>query len=49
MLSKVSVLSLWPRILAGARGTEEALKKELAAIKDQLTANKERSTKVHQG
>jgi hypothetical protein len=49
MLCKVTVLSLRPGIFAGARGTEETLKKELAAIKNQLTAIKERSTEVCQG
>jgi hypothetical protein len=49
VLCKVVVLSLRPGILAGARGTEETLKKELAVIKNQLTAIKERSTEVRQG
>jgi hypothetical protein len=49
MLGKVLVLSLRPWIIAGARGTEETLKKELAAIKNQLTAIKEKSTETHQG
>jgi hypothetical protein len=33
----------------GARETEEALKKELAATKDQVTVLKERTAKVCQG
>jgi hypothetical protein len=49
MLCKVAVLSLRHRNLAGARGTKETLKKELAVIKNQLTAIKERSTEVRQG
>jgi hypothetical protein len=33
----------------GARETEEALKKELAVTKDQVTVLKERTAEVHQG
>jgi hypothetical protein len=33
MLGKVFVLSHRPRVIAGTRETEEALKKELATIK----------------
>jgi hypothetical protein len=43
------MLSLRPWIFAGDRGTEETLKKELVAIKNQLTPIKERSTEVHRG
>jgi hypothetical protein len=38
-----------PWIFVGTRGTEETLKKELAVIKNQLTAIKERSMEVRQG
>jgi hypothetical protein len=34
---------------AGARETENALKKELAEVKDQVTVLKERTTEVRHG
>jgi hypothetical protein len=34
---------------AGAKKTEDALKKELAETKDQVKILKERTTEVHQG
>jgi hypothetical protein len=34
---------------AGARETENALKKELVEVKDQVTAIKERTAEVHHG
>jgi hypothetical protein len=34
---------------AGARETENALKKELAEVKDQVTTIKERTAEVHHG
>jgi hypothetical protein len=46
---KVLVTTHRPWIAAGARETEEALKKELAAIKTQLTLIKEKSTETRRG
>jgi hypothetical protein len=40
---------LRPCIVAGARETEEARKKELATVKDQVTTIKERTTEVLRG
>jgi hypothetical protein len=49
MLGKVLSLSHRSWIIAGARENEEALKKELAMIKSQMTAIKENSTKTRRG
>jgi hypothetical protein len=43
------VTTLRPWIAAGARETEETLKKELATLKSQLTAIKEKSTETRRG
>jgi hypothetical protein len=49
MLCKVLVLNLQSCITARTQETEEALKKELATIKSQLTAIKEKSTETQRG
>jgi hypothetical protein len=45
----VLILTLRPCIAAGTQESEEALKKELAAIKSQLTLIKEKSTETRRG